>query len=390
MSVLLIASVMVRTRFGDLICGKVNKFLPHLTLPDILFYFFINFAFMTRLLTIMACMALTILSSCGNPDFSISFQLPESVNANFRIIYHAASKSQSMNIELVAPVTKGRCELNCPSVKPTVGWICSSSGEAILPFFAERGDNITVKGSDADPLTWEIGGNSVNRDWSEWRRRNIEALRKATPEAVNAAVKAYVEENPDEALSLLLLLTSYSRDADPDGFRRLWNSLGDDARDQSLINAVGRADLLTDSAAPEPRLSPIPLVARPGLPDTVIPSRSKATIIYLWHADSPRRREHIDTLRSLARQFADSASRTIADICLDPDSLSWSMPLASDSLRHTLRGWIPAGEADPSLSSLQFGCTPVFIVASPDSRILYRGGDPARAASRFRYQMNKK
>lgn len=345
---------------------------------------------MTRLLTIMALMAFTLLSSCGSPDFSISFQLPESVNANFRVIYHAASKSQSMNIELVAPVTKGRCELKCPSVKPTVGWICASSGESILPFFAERGDDITVKSRDTDPLTWEVGGNSINKEWSEWRRRNIDALRKGTPEAVNTAVKTYVEKNPDETLSLLLLLTSYSREANPDGFRRLWNSLGDDARDQSLIDAVGRADLLTAASAQEPRLSPIPLIAQSGLPDTIIPSRSKATLIYLWHADSPRRREHIDTLRSLARQFTDSATRTIADICLDPDSLSWSMPLASDSLRHTLRGWIPAGEADPALSSLQFGNIPVFIVASPDCRILYKGGDPARAAASFRSRMNKK
>lgn len=302
-----------------------------------------------------------LILGCSKPKFEVLFDLPESVHAAYTFTYYASSAKQGKWIETGVMVQGGRGRMTLPVSNPAV--VALSAGGSMIYFYVERGDNVKIKGAGADIFSWEIGGNSINEDWSEWRRVNANALSGNNAEKINAAVEKYVKKNPEKPLSALLLLYDYDRRRDNEGFLRLWKSLKGDAAKEKWITISGRTDLYTNSPLTPPDLKKKHVITLKSLvngADTIVTGKVPVAILFWRNSDNDRTRM-IDSLKALRKAHPDSASFIIADVCFDADSISWASPLGRDSLEHTIRAWNPVAEADSVIRSLGVERTPVLI-----------------------------
>ena len=335
-----------------------------------------------HILLIAVAVALT---ACTKKQFTIQFELPADLNSNFRVVFYASDSRGGILLENVAVISNGKGEIKCPARNPAIVYLYPGHGDITpIVIYAERGNNIKVTGSSPDPYTWVVDGNDINKALSEWRNENAAALAKDTPEAVNGAVKDYVEKNPSSEISALLLLTSFHRNVDDPLFRSLWQSLRGDATDPRWTRMVARADMLSTQVNNPGRLRSMLMRSLANGVDTIRPDSVKATLLFFWHNGFSDRKERFDSIRALAREFPDSSRRLIADVCLDNDSISWRSMLRSDSLAKVARLWAPAGLADTRLMKLDVPRSPFFLVFSPDGRQAYRGDDTGKAMSAFR------
>lgn len=71
------------------------------------------------------------------------------------------------------------------------------------------------------PELWQVKGNEVMEQVTDWQSANQAALQSRSPQRINAAVSEFVQKNPDERAALFLLLTRYDRSADPAGYQKL-------------------------------------------------------------------------------------------------------------------------------------------------------------------------
>ena len=334
--------------------------------------------------TLTICMLL-IFTGCMKNESRLLFELPADMTSTFRAVYYASDKRGGVVLENVAVITNGKGELKCPTRNPMLIYLYPATGQVEpIVLYAERGDEIKITGTSTDPATWTIEGNDIDRMLSEWRNANADILKKADPAETNKAVAQYVSENPQSPLSPFLLLTVFSRRDDETLFRRLWQSLSGDALDETWSRLAARADIPSGSVATPGRLKSLALRSLANGIDTVRPDSVKAALLFFWNNGLNDRRQRFDSIKALAKEFPDSASRLIADICLDPDSLGWKSPLRSDSLKDVARLWVPAGLADRRIIALGVPRTPFFIVFSPDGHQRYRGDDTSEAFSIFR------
>ncbi len=301
------------------------------------------------------------LLSCTKPKFEVLFDLPESVHAAYTFTYYASSAKQGKWIETGVMVQGGRGKMTLPVANPAV--VALSAGGNVIYFYVERGNNVKIKGGSADIFSWEIGGNSINEDWSKWRRANAGAIGGGNAEKINKAVADYVKKNPENPLSALLLLYEYDRKEDNEGFLSLWKSLKGEAAKEKWITISGRTDLYANSPLTPPDLKRKHTIILKSLvngADTIITGKVPVAILF-WRNSDNDRTKMIDSLKALRKAHPDSASFIIADVCFDPDSISWASPLGRDSLEHTIRAWNPMAEADSVIRSLGVEKTPALI-----------------------------
>lgn len=330
-----------------------------------------------------------LLSACSKKEFKLEFELPESLHANYTVIYYASDKRGGVNVETVAAISHGKASLACMAVNPTLLYLFTNPDYPIV-IYAEKGDKITISGTKPNPATWSVDGNDINRQLSAWRNGNADILASNDPKKINGAVEKYVLKNPSSEISPILLLTYFSRYADDEAFRRLWGKLDGEARSPKWPQMIGRADIPTGAAAAPARMRSIAMRTLGNGLDTLKISKAKASLFLFWNNGIDKRKEVFDSIKSLARAFPDSASRLIVDVCMDADSLSWRSPLRSDSLKKVVRAWAPAGMADETLMKLGVTVSPLYLVISPDGRQRYHGQDRAEAFREFRKIMAEK
>jgi len=337
---------------------------------------------MTRFAISILIIIASMLTACSKKDFHLEFSLPADINTNYTAVYYASDKRGGMTIESVAVISKGKGSLRCPTVKPCLLYLYAGTGIP-LTIYAEKGETINISGSEANPYAWTVDGNDINRQLSAWRNQYASTLRKNIPDSINMAVSRFVTANPSAMISPILLLTAFSRSHDETLFRRLWHSL-DVSEARTWARLVARSDIPDGISATPGQLRSIALRSLGNGLDTIRPDSVKASLLFFWNNGFDNRRQVFDSIKTLAKEFPDSASRIIADICLDPDSLGWRSPLRFDSLRNVVRMWAPAGMADRRIMKLGVVSSPFYIVFSPDGHQRYRGDSQEKAFREFR------
>lgn len=338
---------------------------------------------MLRNIRFALILLVALLSACGKNEVKIEFALPADLTANYPLVYYASDKNGGRIMEPVASVVNGKGLLKTPVSRPTLLYL-SAGGKLPLVIYAERHDNIKVTGDSKNAALWNIAGNHLNEELSLWRNAHATTLLSGTQEEINEAVADYVGDNPDNPVAAILLLTAYSRYYNEAGFRRLWASLGEKADQNKWLDIVGRADMQIEGFRAPGILRSMVLRSLANGVDTIRPAEKTATILFFWNNGMDRRRDFIDSLKVLAKEYPDSASRMIADISIDVDSISWRSPLRSDSAKNITRLWVPAGLADLRLMDLQVTRLPFFIVFNREGFQSYRGDDVSEAMKKFR------
>lgn len=354
-----------------------------------------------RIPTLAILLCLCVLCSCVKNEFKLVFKLPENVNTTYRLSYYASDARGGIQVETAIAVAAGKAEATGLTRYPTLGVI--AKGGSDIPaaiFYAERGDEISFTGKNADPLDWEIGGNDVNKTLTAWRLKNADIIRKAadTPRdakdtaprrKLNKAVADFIAADKDSKASPLLLISYFDASLQPEEFNRLYHMLDESGAAATLTHLLSRQDILTSSAqiaqAGRLRLSDIRLQNPEGIADTLrLKSASSPVLIYYWRKNDPRHAEILDSLKALAKWRPDSAAMQITDISLTSDSVQWAGSVRRDSLRHTLRAFMPRGLADTTAMAHGVRSTPWFIVSSGKGKAVYVGSDIAEAAKQFR------
>lgn len=341
---------------------------------------------MISIIRIFFITSLLALSACGNNSFTLEFNLPPQVNTNYTVTYHASDKRGGITVETVAAVLNGKAMIKGTTVNPAIIYI-SSPGKQDIALYVERGDKIKISGNSTNPFSWDVKGNKTDEMLTAWRLENQDVLSKGDAGDINRAVAAYVRANPSSHVAALLLLTTFSRLHDEALFRSLWLSLDEDARQPKWVNLVARADQPGMNVTTPGKLKSIAVRSLHHGVDTIRTDSTSATLLFFWHSSFPDRKEYIDSIKSLSEEFTDSASRVIADICLEADSIAWRAPLKSDSISNVIRGWLPAGMADSRLINLSVPRAPFYIVCSSDGFQKYRGDNTSDAFATFRSLM---
>jgi len=302
----------------------------------------------------MLSLFLILFSGCIKNKFKITVDLEAKLSSAYTLSYYASSAKQGLFIESAISIQNGKGEIELATRYPTI--VTLSSGAESIYFYAERGDDVEITGKTGDILDCTVGGNSINEEWSQWRLKNVNALRSHSAGEINTAVENYVKENNENPLSTLLLIYYYDRRENNTEFLRLWKTLKGEAAKEKWLSLTSRNDLLTAQPLPQPDFTKrhtLILKSRENGADTIV-TGEKTVVLYFWRSGDPDRNIMIDSLRNLRKHNPDSAQFIIADICINPDSLSWSGEIGRDSLYHIVRAWNPVAEADSAIRAVSY------------------------------------
>lgn len=325
-----------------------------------------------------------VLTACKKNEFNLDFNLAENISENYDVIYYATDKEGGLTIQAMASVMKGRCQLKGVTRLPTLLYISSRKSKLPLVVYAEKGDLISITGDNDAPFSWKVEGNKINEELSNWREQNSEKLLKAQPSEVNNAIKDFIEENPSDVISLILLLCYYDRNENEKEYAMLLNRLSEVSEKDEWISMSARADQLTLTASSPARIETMIMRSFQGGSDTISFNGDFPGFILFWQSDAKNRSELIDSLKVVLKEYPDSSKRIIADINLDSDSIIWRNSLRRDSVKNILRLWAPAGLADEALAKLKVNSIPFYIVFDKQGTQAYRGSDFSEARKSFR------
>ena len=347
---------------------------------------------------IAALIMMTLLPGCVKNEFTIDFEFPKDHIGNYLVTYYAWDATKGTWIETTAVVQNGVSSLDCITRRPTLVYISDASSPSnSMVIYAERGDNIRITGENGDMMSWHVKGNKLSEQWSDWRNAALKDGGLSDTGKRHKHISDFVTGNPKSPLSAIMLLTEWNRLEDPDGFVRLWNSIDSGSRTQETVEMCGAPDMtgvqfevtadgLLEATKDSRLRSMILRTAGNGI-DTLRFSKGGASLLYFYKDNNSDRRETVDTLRALVKTYPDSLKRIICDISVDTDSMTWVSSMRNDSLKSTVRGWMPRGMADEEISRAGVSRLPWFRVTGKDGKETYSGSDLKDAAKAFRKEM---
>lgn len=336
-----------------------------------------------------------ILSSCSKNEFDIKFELNPSADGTYRAIYYASDPKKGWIVENVVNIQQGKAHLTGMVYNPCIVYLCRTSNAAQgLYLYVERGDDFTISGDGSDPAAWHVDGNKLTRHLDEWRAENRDVIvkarsgREADIAPLCRAVDSFVTSHPDDPAAAIILMAYYDRGYDPGRFSALMKSLRDDAADRKWIDMMARNDMPAD----EPAIPAIPkslvfATVATGC-DTITPGHLP-TLLYFGKASLQPYRDDIAKLRQLSRSSGDSASRIIANVSFEPDSMTRWHSVNVDSLHASVQAWVPLGLSDSQIKQLGVRRIPYLIVIDRKAKAVYSGTDTDRAIETFRSLLPK-
>lgn len=336
-----------------------------------------------------------ILSSCSKNEFDIKFELNPSADGTYRAIYYASDPKKGWIVENVVNIQQGKAHLTGMVYNPCIVYLCRTSNAAQgLYLYVERGDDFTISGDGSDPAAWHVDGNKLTRQLDEWRAENRDVIvkarsgREADIASLCRAVDSFVTSHPDDPAAAIILMAYYDRGYDPGRFSALMKSLRDDAADRKWIDMMARNDMPAD----EPAIPAIPkslvfATVATGC-DTITPGHLP-TLLYFGKASLQPYRDDIAKLRQLSRSSGDSASRIIANVSFEPDSMTRWHSVNVDSLQASVQAWVPLGLSDSQIKQLGVRRIPYLIVIDRKAKAIYSGTDTDRAIETFRSLLPK-
>lgn len=332
---------------------------------------------------------LLALLSCGKNEFTLDFQLEKEITENYNVTYYATDVKGGVTIQAVASVRDGKCELKGITKRPTLVMI--SNRRALLPLVvvADRGDKIQIKGTDKQPFSWNVTGNTLNDEITLWRLENQGLITTQGIDSINASIEKFVGENPENPVSAILMLSYFRRKDDEKTYNDLMASLRKEARDSQLLSMLARSDQMFHYYSYPAKLHSLVMRSDKEGADTLRADSKNPVIMMFWQSAEGEKKEILDSLKNLGKEFPDSV-RIIADVCLNSDSLAWRTAIRKDSIENIKRFWAPLGLADPAIMKMKVNATPYFIVFDKSGEQVYRGKEISEALKDYRELMNKK
>lgn len=334
-------------------------------------------------LCLLSALLAVALAACGSDSFNVEGRIEGVGRQNLRAVYYADGAVKM----LPAMVIDGKFGITGRAAVPTLVELYTSDRRLLGRFVVKNGETIKCEFDYHNPYDVTIQGNDLSERWADFLRGNSDTLARGGSAAVNALVARYVEQNPSDQLSPLLLVTLYDAAADPAGAQKLLDSIDPDNRPSTLLD--GYAEMLAAVNDESARI-PVKELRLYSLKDSMATyrtTRHKASMICFSTAGSGRKDSIITTLKRLAKATS-GADRLILDVSLDADTVQWKQAIEKDSASWT-QAWAPGAAAAASVAPLAIDRLPFFIVTDSAGNQLYRGSELVKAETVMTNQLKK-
>lgn len=338
---------------------------------------------MVRIIQYLFFFSMLFLMACTKNEFELEFNLAENVTDNYNVTYYATDKEGGITTQAVASVRDGKCILMGMTKKTTIVYITTKKSLFPLAIIVGKGEKISIEGDNKEPLSWKVENNKINRELSDWRIDNISILDANETDSVNRAVKNFVEENPENPVSTILIHCYYDRKKSEKEYVDLMSGLKGEARNKDWRKIIGRTDYTTIHNNYPASLKSLIFRSVNEYSDTLVADEQHPMFLLFWQTGGQEKTMIVDSIKTLIKDYPDK-SRIIADVCLDIDSSAWRNAIRRDTLDKVKRFWVPAGIADYDIMKLKVNSIPYYIVFEKDGHQSYRGSDLEEAMKEYR------
>lgn len=334
-------------------------------------------------LCLLSALLAVILAACSSDSFNVEGHIEGGGRQNLRAVYYADGAVRMVP----AMVIDGKFSFTGRAAEPAMVELYTSDRRLLGRFVVKNGETIRCEFDYRDPYDVTIEGNELSGRWAGFLRDNSEILARGDRAEVNALVARYVEHNPSDRLSSLLLVTLYDSASDPSGAQKLLDSIDPAARPFSVLEGyAGMLASVNDKSALAP-VRELRLYSSKDSMATYRTARHKASMICFSTAGSGRKDSIVNSLRRIAKATS-GADRLILDVSLDGDTVQWKRAIEKDSATWT-QAWAPGAVAAASVAPLAIDRLPFFIVTDSAGNQLYRGAELLKAETAMTDKLKK-
>lgn len=341
-----------------------------------------------KYICIISVFVAILFGSCTKNEFKLVGELEGAGTQNIRVIYYASDDKGGYVVDDVVPIVNGSFEYNGICRHPSVVWLFRSDRTLLNLLYVERGDEMKIKGAIEKPFGWAVEGNELQEKLSAWQQDNENLLMSGDAMTTSRQALKYIESNPNDKLSTLLLLVYYTN-AD-NRLTEYWSTLTEEAKDEFLLNAVSgeRKYMLGETMVKKVR--PMQLVSIGDSMTILNPTKSALSVLYFWRNGEDNHSKYIGILKQLSKKYEEEKRLKIADINFDIDTLSWHESIEKDSIEEWDRMWSVGGEMNRSIYQLRLPYTPYFVLLDSVGHQLYRGVDTLKIKETVETMFNTK
>lgn len=317
----------------------------------------------------LICLALLLLSSCTDSDFTIEGQIDGTPDRAITIAYNGDNGNV---IERVMLTEGNQFNFKGDSDDYTLLWIWDTQGQLIAQMVVRDGDQLTVKSDGLRLPTLDITGNDITRQWMKFRKDNINTFDSSDNDAIDRLIEQQIAQHPDQLLSTVLLVAEYSKLTDTEQVNKLLQSLQPDVRPQNLVSTIEY--VIEQHKRNSGVIGQLTLVRHDkGIDDLKV--RDYPSVLLFWSRGDDNHKACIDSMRTWSRRLHDRMQ--FADIMVDTDTIRWANFIKRDSLACS-HWWAPGGMMDAMLQGINIDHTPLIIVTDSTGHITQVVDEPSQ------------
>lgn len=314
------------------------------------------------------------LSACGHSDtFVVDGSIEGNPTMNIRVVY-------TMNGQIytgVTAATNGKFSFKAAAPDTAIVELFDNDYALLGRFITVNGQDISLN-LTRSPYNLSIEGNDLSTRWASFLSENSDAL-QASPKQHNDVIAKYIEANPTDQLSTLLLITDFNianSDADVLRAQQLWQDI-----QWKPLGLTAAFALQLNAIAPSDQRKPIKTLRylRSGNTHATFNASDHPLTLITFSTERDGRDSTLTLLRRIKNnsgRLADGRAVYILDISLDTDTLEWSRTLRRDSATWQ-RGWLHGGIANPQIRHASIPSIPYYILIDSTGLQLTRTPAPS-------------
>lgn len=319
----------------------------------------------------LVCFLAIILSACGGkaPDTtSLSGEI-KGLGNDTLYIYGTDKMYDRMD---TLPAENGRFSKTLSTDTLAAVWLLFSNGNR-YPLFIDKGNDIQIKGSVAEPASLEITGNTPNEELSAFQKE-LKGLGIHTEKALEEKAGDFIKEHPSSLASIYLLDKYFVQKEQPDytQIKKLTEYMTGELKDRPYIDELLNRIQEEEKAAIGKTIPYFRLPNAQGKQLSRSDFKDQYLLIHFWASWDTTSCDSNAVYRRIYRKEQKNKKFALLGVSLDIDKANWQKAIETDTLKWkqvcSLSGW------DTELvKQLAIRALPANVLLSPSGRIEGKG-----------------
>ena len=320
---------------------------------------------MRRLFYLLAILML-VMASCGDDEqFRVKGDVDGNATINIRVGYYARNAYQS----LLTAARDGKFEFNGSAPEGAVVYLYDHDYRLLGMFYGINGTDYELSVVRGKPYAMKVKADGRGAEISNRFTNFLVAEADSLPAFPNGPVSRYVQGNPADIVSTLLLTSVYDAASEPLMADSLLRSIEPSARPSSITS--GFSDMLSRVIVAYPPMDTIVYRTTAGTRDTFHYRKSAMTLFVADDRRNDRSTTIVPVLRALSRKYSKSRLQ-IMEVSLDNDTIEWKRSIAQDTAKW-IQTWTPGSMSGPLADHLAIETIPYYMVVDFGGSVVYRG-----------------